>query len=62
MWEYEGHVVGKEGCVGSAVAGDIKIGEDEGFIWVSCSHQKKQHIHIWRIRHAFLKDSLEGEE
>ena len=52
----------KEGCVGSAVVGDIKVGEDEGFIWVSCSHQQKQHIHIWRIRHGFLKDSLEGED
>ena len=50
----------KEICVGSAVVGELKQGDEDGFVWVSCSHKKKQHLHIWRIRHAFMKDVLES--
>jgi hypothetical protein len=36
-------------CVGSVVA---QVGD--GIVWMGCRHNRKQCLHVWRIRNQFV--------
>lgn len=47
-WQYLGEMGG--GCVSNKDVVDV----GDGTVWVSCSHERKQCLHLWRVRNRFM--------